>query len=98
MREETKSFLRAILVIALTVASVCAFGQDYRRNGTEFEVIAKEKKADPVKTAYTWKDKDGNIFPIYRSSKGSYFIVKVSKKTGKEYRQYLPKSIKDEIR
>lgn len=41
-------------------------------------------------TDYVFVDKDGQAYPIWVSSKGKYFIVKVSKKTGKEYRKYLP--------
>jgi len=30
------------------------------------------------------------VYPIYLSSTGKAFIKKVSKKTGKEYKQYIP--------
>jgi hypothetical protein len=34
-------------------------------------------------------EEKGQTYPIYQGSKGGYYIIKVSKKTGKEYRQYL---------
>jgi hypothetical protein len=43
-----------------------------------------------TKTKYTYTDFKGNVYPIYLSASGKAFTKKVSKKTGKEYRQYLP--------
>ena len=93
--------MKKILLITITLLFTYAisFAQDYTRDGNTFSAVSKTKaKSEPVKTTYAWKDKNGQVYPIYKSSKGSFFIVKVSKKTGKEYRYYLPKSIKDEIR
>ena len=41
-------------------------------------------------TPYTYVAADGTKYPIYISGNGKYFIIRKSKKTGKEYRQYLP--------
>ena len=41
-------------------------------------------------TGYIYTDKKGVDYPIYLSSKGNAFIIKVSQKTGKKYRKYLP--------
>lgn len=57
------------------------------RNGNTF--IEDTVKVQSVKTPYTYKDKKGNIYPIYKSPKGKYYIVKTSKKTGKQYKQYI---------
>jgi hypothetical protein len=43
-----------------------------------------------TKTQYTFKDSKGNVYPVYLSASGKAFIKKASKKTGKEYKQYLP--------
>ena len=60
-----------------------------------------EQKTDTVsrpqakKTDYVFIDKsDGGVYPIWISSKGKCFIIKVSKKTGNEYRKYLPEVTK----
>lgn len=47
-----------------------------------------------VKTQYVFKAKDGKEYPIYISKQGKAFIWRVSKKTGKQYKQYLPEVTK----
>lgn len=63
------------------------------REGTNFRVEQVKQQCVDMPTYYTYTDKDGKVYTIYRSKKGSYYIKKVSKKTGKEYRQYLPKEM-----
>lgn len=41
-------------------------------------------------TEYTYKANDGKQYPIYLSKNGKAYIVRTSKKTGKQYKQYLP--------
>lgn len=43
-------------------------------------------------TTYTYKI-DTDIYKVYKSSKGAYYIWKKSKKTGKLYKYYIPKEI-----
>ena len=43
-----------------------------------------------TKTDYTYTDSKSNVYPVYLSASGKAFIKKVSKKTGKEYKQYIP--------
>jgi hypothetical protein len=43
-----------------------------------------------TKTQYTYTDSKGNTYPVYLSSSGKAFIKRVSKNTGKEYKQYMP--------
>lgn len=40
-------------------------------------------------TGVYYKDKKDNVFPIYVTDRQKYFIYRVSRKTGKEYKQYL---------
>ena len=42
-------------------------------------------------TEYTYVDKQGKEFPVFKSKRGSLYIWKTSKKSGKGYRKYLPK-------
>lgn len=84
-----------ILLVALIVGLLCAYStqaQNVVRKGNMFEQV--NKKTEPIKTCYVYQDKDGIQYPIYLSSKGKAFIIKKSKKTGKEYRQYLPEITK----
>lgn len=69
--------------------------QDIARNGNEFVSTKKAKSTkEPIKTIYTYKDSDGKSYPIYLSATGKAFIWKVSKKTGKRYKKYLPEVTK----
>ena len=54
---------------------------------------AKEKE-----TGVYYQDKDGIQYIIYVSPKGSLYIKRISKKTGKEYKYYLPKDIQEIIK
>ena len=55
-------------------------------------------KESDTKTKFTWEDKEGNKYPIYITKRGACYIIKVSKKTNKEYKQYLPKEIQAQIK
>ena len=86
------------VMVALCMGAIIASAQTVVRNGKEYSVTQTQRTSEAKKTGYTWKDKDGNVYDIYISSKGACFIIRTSKKTGKEYRQYLPKDIQNEIK
>ena len=69
----------------------------YKQEGNTFSSVKTTKTVTPNKTPYTWKDSKGKEYPIYVSSTGSCYVIKVSSKTGKEYRQYLGPEISEEI-
>lgn len=91
---------RLILSAVLCIACITAFSQSYTRNGKEFSPVKKERTSSSggKKTGYTWKDSKGNVYDIYISDRGSCYIIKVSRKTGEEYKHYLPKDVQKEIR
>ena len=71
--------------------SLVTDAQSVQRQGNTFTQVSNKKSASKeTKTQYTYKDSKGVEYPIYLSSSGKAFIKKISKKTGKEYRQYLP--------
>ena len=78
----------AIMLMPLSFVSA----QEIQRNGNNFTQIAKEKVSESkeTKTEYTYTDSKGNVYPVYLSSTGKAFIKKISKKTGKEYKYYIP--------
>lgn len=57
-------------------------------------VESTDSMSNVTKTDYVYQDKKGNVDTIYLSKNGSAFIWKVSKKTGKPYRRYLPEVTK----
>lgn len=88
-------YITALLVIL--ILSVTGYA-DVVRNGDNFKVEKTASVNQDTKTNYTWEDKDGNIFPIFITKKGACYILRTSKKTGKEYKYYLPKEIQETIR
>lgn len=85
------------LIIATIVATFLALAsyltsnakRTYALNGNSI-VCIDSNVSQGFKTDFTYKVKDVE-YPIYTSPKGRCYILKTSKKTGKEYKQYLPK-------
>ena len=98
-----------LVMLIMGMTGTTCVAEVVQRSGNTFEVI--KTSSQDVQTPYNWKDKDGIIYPIYitkkgaRTSKsaagtsgGSCYIKRISKKTGKEYKYYLPKEIQEQIR
>lgn len=91
-------FTTIIFIFILSLVPFICNAQDYKRNGNVFESTKVVKtKEEPIKTDYIYKDSDNLTYTIYMSSNGSCFIIKSSKKSGKEYRKYLGADISKEI-
>lgn len=87
-----------MIVLVLLSVGLTANAQSYIRSGNTFISSTGERsKAKPVKTKFTWKDNKGKEYPIYISSTGSCFVIKVSAKTNKEYKNYLGAEISQQI-
>ena len=86
-----KIILAAIMLLSLNVG---VQAQSVVKSGNTFTQVSNNKGGKSggkeTKTQYTFKDSKGNSYPVYLSSTGKAFIKKVSKKTGKEYKQYMP--------
>ena len=90
----------AVLLTATLFASAQTPTKTYTKEGKVFTQSSSAStpfKGDQV-TSYTWKDKDGNEYPIilHTYTKGekvgrtTAYVIRTSKKTGKEYKYYLP--------
>lgn len=84
------------LLVALII-SVTSYA-DVVRNGDTFKVEKTISVNQDTKTKYTWEDKEGNKYPIFVTKNGACYVVRISKKTNKEYKQYLPKDIQETIK
>lgn len=84
------------LFIMLTV-SVMNLSAEVSREGNNFRVESTSTAKD-TQTKYTWEDKEGNKYPIYITKKGACYILRISKKTNKEYKYYLPKEVQEQIK
>lgn len=77
--------MKAILFFILL--SVSAIGQvKTDSNGNYFKA---KKDTISQTTGKTYTDDKGISYPVYISAKGKLYILRISKKTGKEYKQYL---------
>lgn len=89
--EDMKSII--ITVIMLFSLSLGVQAQSVQRQGNTFTQVSNKggkSSGKETKTKYTYTDSKGNVYPIYLSSAGKAFIKRISKKTGKEYKQYVP--------
>ena len=85
-------------ILCLLLALFCVTANaEVKREGNNFKV-EQTRKASNTQTKYTWEDKEGNKYPIYVTKKGACYILRTSKKTGKEYKYYLPKDIQATIK
>ena len=84
--------MRTFFISIFMVLTLFCNAQNVQRNGNNFTQVTATRTngGKETKTQYTYTDSKGNVYPIYLSSTGKAFIKKVSKKSGKEYKQYLP--------
>lgn len=87
---------KAILCILLALFCISVDAQ-VKREGNTFKVEQTTKASD-TKTQFTWEDSKGNKYPIYITKRGACYVLRVSKKTGKEYKYYLPKEVQEQIK
>lgn len=95
---------KTILTIVFLALALCATAQEktqekaYKRDGNAFvETENKLMKGDQA-TTFVWRDKEGNEYPIIlhtytkgeKAGRTTAYVWRVSKKSGKEYRYYLP--------
>lgn len=86
---------KIILAIAmlLTMGVQAQSQQKYQTNGNNIVAVSQAKqKKEAQKTSYTYTIK-GKTYEVYQGAKGSYYIVRTSTKTGKDYKYYLPKDV-----
>lgn len=84
------------LLVALLIGATSY--SEVVRDGDTFKVEKTTSVNQDTKTKYTWEDKEGNKYPIYITKKGACYVIRVSKKTGKEYKYYLPKEVQEQIK
>ena len=87
-----KKLISIVLVMLLSVAS---FAQKFN---AETKTFSKENtvKTSATMTEYNWEESD-SIYPIYITKNGRTYINKVSKKSGKVYKKYLPEDVSRQI-
>ena len=89
-----KKFILCLILAAFSLTSTA----EVKRNGDTFKVEQTSTASQGEKTKYTWEDRESNKYPIYITKKGACYVIRTSKKTGKEYKYYLPKDIQEIIK
>lgn len=90
-----KLFLSVLVALSIFSASAQQFSFD--REGNNFTAVSTTSRASAdIKTPYTWEIK-GVKYPIYLTKRNKCYIKRVSKNTGKEYKQYLSAEVTAEI-
>jgi len=83
------------VIIAMACISYCtpASAQTIKREGNVFSVVREGGATKSIETKTMFTTKDGKMYTIFLSKNGHAYINRVSAKTGKEYKQYLPEEI-----
>lgn len=89
-----KKLIICLLMAAFSLVSYA----EVTRQGDTFKVEKSASTSNDTQTKYTWEDKEGNKYPIFITKKGACYVKRVSKKTGKEYKYYLPKDVQETIK
>ena len=79
--------MKKLIVILFLCISIQGIGQKVvaDKDGNYHSVAKAEDKA----TGKVYIDKDGTKYPAYVNSKDKPYVIRKSKKTGKEYKSYL---------
>lgn len=88
---------KLILCLFMALLNCTSYAQVAREGNTFKSTTTQTTKSEGQQTKYTWEDKKGNKYPIYITKSGAVYINRISAKTGKEYKQYLSKEIKEQI-
>ena len=81
----------------MALLSCTSYAQVAREGNTFKSTTTQTIKSEGQQTKYTWEDKKGNKYPIYITKNGAVYINRKSAKTGKNYKQYLSKEVKEQI-
>ena len=86
---------KIFITLAIALMAWNTNAQTVVRDGKNFTQVATQSQGQ--KTGFTFTDKDGKVYDIYVGKTGSCYILKTSKKTGKEWKKYLGEEISAQI-
>lgn len=81
--------MKKFLTLAIIIASMSSYGQTKVKIDSKGNYISTSDKKPDVKTGKTFTDEKGVVYDVYLNSKSKPYVIRKSKKTGKEYKQYL---------
>lgn len=76
-------------LIAMSMSPAAAQQRTETKTQPKTEQVTGQAQGKKVKnngkpTGHTYKG-----YPVYQGAKGGYYVIRVSKKTGNEYKQYI---------
>lgn len=83
---------KTIATLSLILAVSIGYSQTKvaRDSSGNFVAVKYTKKASEDRlTGQTYTTAKGETFPVYISEKGKYYVIRTSKETGNQYKQYL---------
>lgn len=82
----------AALFVAITISANQADTTQFVRNGNNFTKTYKVQSNKDTETEYTFTIGE-TIYPIWITPNGRCYVIRTSKKSGKQYRQYVCKEV-----
>ena len=95
-----KLFLILAMLMGICIAGAAQNSDaKVQRNGNVFSSTKQTKaKVEPMATTFQWEDAKGVQYPIWvNPNSGRCFVIKTSKKTGNEYKQYLDAEVSKQV-
>lgn len=86
-------FLLFFIFISTIINAQTSVNDYIVSNDSIYQRNQKQPKKVAVKTKYIFKDKKGNTYPVYKGTKGGFYIIRTSKRSGKQYRKYIKLTI-----
>jgi hypothetical protein len=80
------------IILIILALLFCGGVQAQTQTATKLEINKNSK--DPH---YGWYQVGEILYPVYQGSKGGLYIIRVSKKSGEEYRQYIAEEKKSKV-
>jgi hypothetical protein len=80
---------KVLLMAVLAVMCMGISAQTVRKDSTGIYTSVSKIKVPDKLTGDYYKDSKGVKYPVYVSANGKLYIIRVSKKSGNEYKSYL---------
>jgi hypothetical protein len=80
---------KIIITLSLVLTSMFIQAQTVKKDDSGNYVQTSSSSATAKDTGKTFTTAKGEVFKVYETAKGRLFVIRKSKKTGTEYKQYL---------
>lgn len=81
--------LAALIMMGATSASAATQAHTQTKTQPKTEQVTGQQQGKKVKNNGTLTKHTYKGYPVYQGAKGGYYVIRTSKKTGNEYKQYI---------